>query len=66
MIKRFVIIIREIKGNKLVNPIVKIESHEVNEYQDEEFISWRFYEETVDDMDLYDSDDVEVLVENNG
>lgn len=62
--KRFVIIVKEIKGEKLLNPIVKIQNHEIDDINTIDYICWRLYEETVDDMNLYDSDEVEVLPEN--
>lgn len=64
MNKNFIIIIREIKGQKLSNPIVKIENCKIDDINTIDYICWRLYEETMDDMDLYDSDEVEVLPEN--
>lgn len=64
MNKNFIIIVREIKGQKLSNPIVKIKNHKIDDINTIDYICSRLYEETMDDMDLYDSDEVEVLPEN--
>lgn len=61
--KNFKIIVKEIKGEKLLNPIIKIQTQKIDDINTIESICCKLYEDTVDDMDLYDSDEVEVLLE---
>ena len=58
--KEFIIIIESIKDKKLESSIVLKRKHEMLENETIDYVAERYYEEVVDEYDLYDSDTVYV------
>ena len=62
--KRFVVIIRTIKDQKLKNPIVRIEERYIEHSWESDEECGNIYNEIKEEFDLLDSDDVIILPEN--
>ena len=64
MNKKFVIIIKSVKDEKLKNPIVRIVEKYIEHSWECDEICGEIYNEISEEFDLYDSDEVEIFPEN--